>query len=221
MATLVSVTDRVWECPQRCGFRLQLRLTSAYVSHAGLCDFGLVSQDAGATPPVALLCYCRSEEVALVSRQRDTEAASAGSRLASTKPNEVKAPLAKVNGAADAAADSSSSSIVQRIWEDVLKLATGVGSMSSNGSSAVIPGPTAAATAGEAAQMRRKALELIEVVLRAGLVAPWTAVAPLVAQLTDEAVDTRQAALKVCAVGGTWYQSFVVTKTLHVDHFGL
>ena len=141
----------------------------------------------------------RSEEAALVSRQKDTEAASAGSRLASTKPSEAKAPLAKVNGAADAAADSSSSSIVQRIWEDVLKLATGVGGMSNSASAAVTPGPApAAATAAEAAQMRRKALELIEVVLRAGLVAPWTAVAPLVAQLTDEAVDTRQAALKVC-----------------------
>ena len=87
----------------------------------------------------------RSEEAALVSRQKDTEAASAGSRLASTKPSEAKAPLAKVNGAADAAADSSSSSIVQRIWEDVLKLATGVGGMSNSASAAVTPGPAPAA----------------------------------------------------------------------------
>lgn len=135
-----------------------------------------------------------------MSRQKDAEAASNTSRLASTNPNETKAPLAKVNGATDAAADSSSDSIVQRVWEDVLKLATGV----SNGIGSVHMGTpghavaAAAVAAGDAAQMRRKALELIEVVMRGGLVAPWTAVAPLVALLTDEALDTQQAALKVC-----------------------
>lgn len=159
-----------------------------------------------------LYCCCtRSEEASLVSRQKDSEAANSSSRLASTKPSEAKAPLAKVNGAADAAADSSSSSIVQRVWEDVLRLATGVSTGVGSSQLGTPAGAAAAAAvaAGDAAQMRRKALELIEAVLRGGLVAPWSAVAPLVALLTDEAVDTRQAALKVscglscCARGGS------------------
>lgn len=37
----------------------------------------------------------------------------------------------------------------------------------------------------------------LQVVLRGGLVAPWDAVPPLVAQLTDELPETRTAALKV------------------------
>jgi hypothetical protein len=39
----------------------------------------------------------------------------------------------------------------------------------------------------------------MQVVLRGGLVAPWMAVPPLVAQLTDELPDTRATALKVGA----------------------
>lgn len=37
----------------------------------------------------------------------------------------------------------------------------------------------------------------VQVVLRGGLVAPWDAVPPLVAQLTDELPETRAAALRV------------------------
>ena len=95
-----------------------------------------------------------------MARQKESEAANTSSRLASTKPSETKAPLAKVNGAADAAADSSSSSIVQRVWPDVLKLATGV----AYGGAGGMATPGGAATAGgDAAQMRRRSLELIEV----------------------------------------------------------
>lgn len=128
-----------------------------------------------------------------MARQKESEAATSTSRLASTRPSDASGQQAKVNESADAAVESSSSSIIQRVWDDVLRLATGV-PPASNGNT---PG-MATAVAGEAAQMRRKAVELIEVVLKGGHVAPWTAVSPLVAQLTDEAPDTRQAALKVC-----------------------
>jgi len=66
----------------------------------------------------------RSEEAALVSGQKDLEVASATSRLASTLQTASKRPLSRVNGEADVTA-SSSSSIIQNVWEDVLKLATG------------------------------------------------------------------------------------------------
>jgi hypothetical protein len=42
----------------------------------------------------------------------------------------------------------------------------------------------------------------VQVVLRGGLVAPWMAVPPLVAQLTDELPETRATALKVCVTSG-------------------
>lgn len=47
------------------------------------------------------------------------------------------------------------------------------------------------------AAVRRKALELIEVVLRNGLVAPWTAIPSLVALATDPQPDVASKAVKV------------------------
>jgi hypothetical protein len=110
-----------------------------------------------------LLLACRSEEAALVSRQKDIEVASATSRLASTLPTAGKRPLSRVNGESDATTSSSSSSIIQNVWEDVLRLATGApGQHAAN--ACVLPGGGAGVNTLEAAAtMRRKALELIEV----------------------------------------------------------
>lgn len=83
----------------------------------------------------------------MLARQREAEAAGAAGRLPSTMPAaDTKAPLARVNGANDAAGGSGSSSIIQSVWTYVLQLATGV-----------------AAGGLEAANTRRRALELIEV----------------------------------------------------------
>eukprot|EP00879_Flechtneria_rotunda_P021854 GHRR01023045.1.p1 GENE.GHRR01023045.1~~GHRR01023045.1.p1 ORF type:complete len:588 (+),score=234.95 GHRR01023045.1:158-1921(+) len=155
----------------------------------------------------------RSEEAALKVRQKDAEAASTSSRVPSTNAaSDTSIPLAKVNGETDAAI-SSTSSIIQRVWEHVLRLATAVPIGGVNG----VPGtPGAAAACGsttvEAAAMRRKALELIEMVLREGLVAPWTAIAALVAQLTDEAPETRALALKVLKEAASKYTEFVAKE---------
>eukprot|EP00775_Hariotina_reticulata_P010526 gene10526-10686_t len=150
-----------------------------------------------------------SEEAALVSRQKDIEAAAATSRLASTLPTTSKRPLSRVNGETDVTA-ASSSSIIQNVWVDVLRLATGVPGEHSVASVQVAPGGGAGVDAMEAAAtMRRKALELIEVVLRGGLVAPWDAIPPLVAQLTDTAPDTRQAAHRVLKTAADKYSDFV------------
>jgi len=97
-----------------------------------------------------------------VSRQKDIEVASATSRLASTLPTAGKRPLSRVNGESDATT-SSSSSIIQNVWEDVLRLATGAPGQHA-ASACVLPvGGAGVNTLEAAATMRRKALELIEV----------------------------------------------------------
>jgi hypothetical protein len=108
---------------------------------------------------VLLLLCCRSEEAALETRQAEDLAANTSARLASTKPSEARAPLARVNGQADTALGTS---IVQRVWKDVVRLATATGAGGGGGVAHATPGGGAQAAA-DAAVMRRRALDVIEV----------------------------------------------------------
>ncbi|WIA08603.1 hypothetical protein OEZ85_008032 [Tetradesmus obliquus] len=147
----------------------------------------------------------RSEEAALETRQAEDVAASSSARLASTKSIEVRAPLARVNGQTDTALGTS---IVQRVWKDVVRLATATGAAGSGSASCATPGG-GAQVAADAAVMRRRALDVIEVVLRCGLMGPWDAGAPLVAQLTDDVPETRAAALKVLQMACQKYNEYI------------
>ena len=100
----------------------------------------------------------------MVCRQQASEAAAAAAYMPSTLPAKDNKPLARQNGEGD---DSSiCSGILQRLWQLVLQLATQapepnamVGAVGGTPGTPRTPGNPEAA----AANMRRKALELIEV----------------------------------------------------------
>lgn len=108
---------------------------------------------------------CRVEEATLLARQKEAEAASVAGKLPSTLPAQVEAKaLAKVNGECDAAGGSGSTSVIQCVWPNVLRLATAVpGGGGGAGGSMAAPPPVSTAAVMEAAATRRKALELVEV----------------------------------------------------------
>eukprot|EP00887_Chlorella_sp_A99_P005943 scaffold29.g5943.t1 len=88
---------------------------------------------------------------------------------------------------------SQSSSILQDNWEAVLALATNA--------SPADPSSAAAGAEGHGVHagtlVRRRVLELMETVLRGGLVGPWTAVEPLCALCTDPLEEVRVRALRL------------------------
>jgi hypothetical protein len=59
-----------------------------------------------------------------------------------------------------------------------------------------------------------------QVVLRCGLMGPWDAGAPLVAQLTDEMPETRTAALRVSSRNGSSNSQLVRAETSHLHAGG-
>lgn len=106
---------------------------------------------------------CRVEEATLLARQKEAEAASVAGKLPSTLPAQVEAKgLAKVNGEGDAAGGSGSTSVIQCVWPNVLRLATAVPGGGGGGGGSMAP-PVSTAAVMEAAATRRKALELVEV----------------------------------------------------------
>lgn len=112
---------------------------------------------------VSLHPLCRVEEATLLARQKEAEAASVAGKLPSTLPAQVEAKgLAKVNGEGDAAGGSGSTSVIQCVWPNVLRLATAVPGGGGGGGGSMAP-PVSTAAVMEAAATRRKALELVEV----------------------------------------------------------
>jgi hypothetical protein len=114
--------------------------------------------------------------------------------------------VATENGEGDSL--SQSSAVLQQHWEAVLALATESAFSSASSSSTghrhilnAAPGAalsqSALSAANDSLAVRRRVLALTEVVLRDGLVGPWTAVPALVAMCTDGAVDVRTRALRL------------------------
>ncbi|KAI8475824.1 MAG: hypothetical protein J3K34DRAFT_517001 [Monoraphidium minutum] len=151
----------------------------------------------------------RCDEDSMLASQKAAEAANVASQQASTVAAPARAALARQNGEGDGG--HLSSGLLQAralgggdMWAEVLALA--VEAPSRGGAAGPSPG---AAPEAAAAALRRKALELIEVVLRGGHVAPWTAVAPLAALCTDPSPETRRAALRVLRVTFEKYPDYV------------
>ncbi|CAD7704601.1 unnamed protein product [Ostreobium quekettii] len=84
------------------------------------------------------------------------------------------------------------SGILQRLWKPVLELATSVPAQRfSHRNGNDDPGSASSCT------VRRSALDLMEAALRAGLVAPWTAVAHLIALATDPNLELASRAVRL------------------------
>jgi cohesin loading factor subunit SCC2 len=95
------------------------------------------------------------------------------------------------------------------MWNDVLALAVDAPAPPAAGSAGAPPGGAPPAPDAASSALRRRGLELIEVVLRGGHVAPWTAVAALVALCTDPTPDTRARALRVLKTHHEKHSDFV------------
>ncbi|PSC68988.1 nipped-B B isoform X2 [Micractinium conductrix] len=104
-----------------------------------------------------------------------------------------RAALQTQNGEGDTL--SQSSSILQDNWEAVLVLATDT--TPSPPGSALSPPGSADGELAPGTHVRRRVVELMEIVIRGGLVGPWTAVAPLMALCTDPHEDIRSRALRL------------------------
>ncbi|PRW45458.1 nipped-B isoform X2 [Chlorella sorokiniana] len=89
---------------------------------------------------------------------------------------------------------SQSSSILQDNWDAVLKLATDT-TPSAPGSALSPPGSGGDLAPGT--HVRRRVVELMEIVIRGGLVGPWTALSPLMALCTDPLEEIRSRALRM------------------------
>ncbi|GFR50992.1 hypothetical protein Agub_g13318, partial [Astrephomene gubernaculifera] len=151
----------------------------------------------------------RVEGEALVGRQEAARREAAAAQQASTLPEAEARQLARRNGEGDT---SVSSSIVQYLWERILDLATDITpppqpTQSGTGSGAHTPPPTPGGMGGggatptaHGAVVRRRALDLIELVIRDGIVVPWSALPALCALATDPEPDTAARALR-CVVG--------------------
>ncbi|KAG2502251.1 hypothetical protein HYH03_000737 [Edaphochlamys debaryana] len=155
--------------------------------------------------PAALKCRClgslaellRAEEEALVGRQAAARREAKDAGQASTAPEAEAKALARRNGEGDTG--SVSSGLIQMLWERVLALATDVTPTPAPGPSAsgqtppATPNGTGSQNPG--ATVRRRALDLVEVVIRGGIVVPWSAMPALTALATDPERDTAARAL--------------------------
>ncbi|GLC46380.1 hypothetical protein PLESTF_001845900 [Pleodorina starrii] len=137
----------------------------------------------------------RSEEDVLLARQAAARREAAAAQQASTLPDEESRALARRNGEGDSS--SVSSGLIQMLWDKILALATDT-------TPAPVPAPTGGQTppptpsgtaSAHGAVVRKRALELIEVVIRGGIVVPWTAMPALCALATDPERDTAARAL--------------------------
>ncbi|CAG9462202.1 unnamed protein product [Pedinophyceae sp. YPF-701] len=113
----------------------------------------------------------------------DAQARNEGTAVPDAKP----AALATVNGASDST--SLAGSVIQRFWDDVLSCALRADAGASFGVRAAETSPSSL--------VRLRVLELVSVVYRGGLVAPWTGVAHIVALATDPAPHIRAEALRI------------------------
>jgi cohesin loading factor subunit SCC2 len=100
--------------------------------------------------------------------------------------------VATENGEGDSL--SQSSAVLQQHWDAVLVLATDSGAAAAAG---VSPAAAAARIAADGIAIRRRVLALMDVVLRDGLVGPWTAVPALVALSSDGVPDVANRALRL------------------------
>jgi cohesin loading factor subunit SCC2 len=99
--------------------------------------------------------------------------------------------VATENGEGDSL--SQSSAVLQQHWDAVLVLATDSGAASAVGVSPAV----AARIAADGIAIRRRVIALMDVVLRDGLVGPWTAVPALVALSSDGIPDVANRALRL------------------------
>ncbi|EFJ52890.1 hypothetical protein VOLCADRAFT_115818 [Volvox carteri f. nagariensis] len=129
----------------------------------------------------------RSEEDVLLARQAAARQEAEAAQVASTLPDAENRALARRNGEGD------SSSM---LWDKILALATDTTPAPCPTASGQTPPPTPTGTAAaHGAVVRRRALDLIEVVIRGGIVVPWEALPALCALATDPERDTASRAL--------------------------
>ncbi|GIM15780.1 hypothetical protein Vretimale_18490 [Volvox reticuliferus] len=154
------------------------------------------------TAPASIKARClssltdllRSEEDILLARQVAARQEAELAQQATTLPDAENRALARRNGEGDNS--SVSSGIVQMLWEKILALATDTTPAPVSSTSGQTPPPTPSGTAAaHGAVVRRRALELIEVVIRGGIVVPWEALPALCALATDPERDTANRAL--------------------------
>ncbi|GIL54451.1 hypothetical protein Vafri_9964 [Volvox africanus] len=154
------------------------------------------------TAPASIKARClssltdllRSEEDVLLARQAAARKEAELAMQATTLPDAENRALARRNGEGDSS--SVSSGIVQMLWEKILALATDTTPAPASTTSGQTPPATPSGTAAaHGAVVRRRALELIEVVIRGGIVVPWEALPALCALATDPERDTANRAL--------------------------
>ncbi|GLI61512.1 hypothetical protein VaNZ11_003892 [Volvox africanus] len=154
------------------------------------------------TAPASIKARClssltdllRSEEDVLLARQAAARKEAELAMQATTLPDAENRALARRNGEGDSS--SVSSGIIQMLWEKILALATDTTPAPASTTCGQTPPPTPSGTAAaHGAVVRRRALELIEVVIRGGIVVPWEALPALCALATDPERDTANRAL--------------------------
>lgn len=135
----------------------------------------------------------KAEEDGMFERQALANSAMSKRNQASILPAAALAakPLARINGEGDAG--SATSGVVQRLWKKVLLLTRDAPSPSSSEGQ----GQGQGGRVDGGALVRSRVLDLIEVVQRGGLTAPWQAVAPLVTLALDIIPETSHQAIKV------------------------
>lgn len=102
--------------------------------------------------------------------------------------------VATENGEGDSL--SQSSAVLQQHWDAVLVLATDSGA-AATAAAAGVSSAAAARIAADGIAIRRRVIALMDVVLRDGLVGPWTAVPALVALSSDGVPDIANRALRL------------------------
>eukprot|EP00798_Chlamydomonas_sp_ICE-L_P003395 gene3395-13435_t len=153
----------------------------------------------------------RAEEDGMFSRQRVAEEIERQSAGASTLPAAAPKALSRINGEGDGT--SISGSILQQVWPLILALAKDVPGPPPKSQAEPPATPlgsgASAGGLGASAGVRRRVLDLIEIVQRGGLTAPWLAIPSLVALVTDPSPDVSMKALDVLTQCSDKYVEFV------------
>ncbi|KXZ45820.1 hypothetical protein GPECTOR_50g614 [Gonium pectorale] len=157
--------------------------------------------------PASIKCRClssltellRVDEEALLGRQAAARQETAAAQQASTMPEAEARAIARRNGEGDTG--SVSSGMIQMLWDRIVALASDTTpAPPAGGAGGQTPPATPSGTSGaHGAVVRRRALELIEVIIRGGIVVPWSAIPALCALATDPERDTAARALDCLA----------------------
>ena len=151
---------------------------------------------------VNLTDLLKAEEEGMFERQALANHAMSKRNHASILPAAALAakPLARINGEGDSG--SATSGVVQRLWKKVLMLTreVSIGAPLVSSQEERMDGGS---------MVRGRVLDLIEVVQRGGLTAPWQAVAPLVTLALDPTPETSLSSIKVLKQCGEKHLEFV------------